>query len=222
MAAKPEIISFGDFVNNHREDFTPFELWIVDELTEYLVNKLDLDKEYTSVVLDADEDNPVGKITDNKVSVRLNGRFYLPKENRQGNEIVETTSEWAKIAKEWFDSVEIEVTFDDEAEDLLKFTAMVPAIDLEGIDMVDEGEEVAPENEEIAPEGDEGEEGSESPPEEETPPEGEETAPTEEGEETPPEEETKEEETPEEESSPETTEEEPSEELKDFEKALGL
>jgi len=209
MAARPEIIPFNDYVNAHREEFTPFEIWIVDELTDHLVNKLDLDREYTSVVIDTDEENPVDKITDSKVMIRLNGRFYLPKEDRNGKELTETTSQWADIAKEWFEGVEVEVTFDDGSEDLLKFTAMVPAIEIEGISAGEE--EVAPESEETPPEGEGTEEGGETPPEEEAPPEGEEEAPTDETEE----------ETPEEtEEAPPT--EESSDELKEFEEALGL
>jgi hypothetical protein len=213
MAARPEIIPFNDYVNAHREEFTPFELWMVDELTDHLVNKLDLDREYTSVVIDTDEDQPISSITEGKVHIRLNGRFYVPKEDRNGKELTETNSQWADIAKEWFEEVEIEVTFDEGAEDLLKFTAMVPTIEIEGVSGGEE--EVAPEGEETAPEGEETEEGDETPPEEETPPEGEETTPSEEGEETPPEE--TEEET---EEAPPT--EESSEELQEFEKALGL
>ena len=219
MTVRPDIIPFSDFVNAHKEQFAPFELWIVDELTEFLVNKLDLDKSYTSIIVDANEEDPVGKITANDVSIRLNGRFYFPTEDRTGKKITLTSQEWADTAKAWFDETELEVSFDIKATDLLKFTVFVPALELpEGV-----GSEEAP-TEEVAPESETSPSESEKPPEEGETPSEEETAP--EGKETPEgEEEKKEEEKPEEgapEGPAEKAPEEEDEELKDFEKALGI
>ena len=220
MAARPEIIPFQDFVNAHKEEFTPFELWLVDELTEHLVNKLDLDKSFTSIVVDTDEENPVGKVTGNEILIRLDGRFYLPTEDRTGKAIALSSEEWADTAKAWFDEVELEVSFDTESTNLLKFTVFVPALELpegtaggEAEEVAPEGEETPPEGEEVQPEAEETPEGGEATKTEETPPEGEEAL-KEEG--TP--EETEETEKPAE----KPAEEEHDEELDEFTKALGL
>ena len=210
MAARPEIIPFQDFVNAHKEEFTPFELWLVDELTEHLVNKLDLDKSFTSIVVDTDEENPVGKVNGNEILIRLDGRFYLPTEDRTGKAIALSSEEWVDTAKAWFDEVELEVSFDTESTTLLKFTVFVPALELPEGATGGEAEEAPPEGGETTPEAGEAPEGGEGTETEETPPEGEE-APKEEG-------------TPEkpEEPKEKPAEEEHDEELDEFTKALGL
>lgn len=204
MAVRPEVIPFADFVKAHQEEFTPFELWVVDELTEHLVNKLDLDKEYTSVIVDIDEDDPIGNSEGSDIDVRLNGRFYLPKEDRNGKTLELTAEKWADVAKEWFDESELKVTFNTESTDLLKFTVFVAAISLP--EASSEGAETPAE--EPAPADD-----TEAPPAEENAPEAEETAPSESAEE-PTAEEPKEEETAP--SEPDDSE------LKEFEDALGI
>jgi len=215
MSARPEVIPFQDFVNAHKEEFTPFELWVVDELTDHLVNKLDLDKSFTSIVVDADEENPVGKITDSEVLIRLNGRFYLPTEDRTGKTITLSTQEWAALAKEWFTEVDLTADFNTESTDLLKFTVFVPALGLpEGV-ATEATEEVTPESEETPPEGEKAPEGGEGTETEEKPAEAPEEA---EKATTPEEAEPKEEATeePKEEAEPKDKE------LEEFEKALGM
>lgn len=205
MAVKPDIIPFTDFVKSHQEEFTPFELWVVDELTEYLVNKLDLDKEYTSVIVDIDADEPVSSVEGDQVNLRFNGRFYLPKEDRNGKSLGMTAEKWAEFAKGWFDENDVAATFNTESTDLLKFTVLIAAISLpEGSSGESSpAEEPAPIDEAEAPSA--GEETAEEP-----------TEPTPAGEE------------PQEEEAPEGEPEEtaPSEpedsELKEFEDALGI
>jgi hypothetical protein len=204
MAVRPEVIPFADFVKSHQEEFTPFELWVVDELTEHLVNKLDLDKEYTSVIVDIDEDEPIGNTEGSDIDVRLNGRFYLPKEDRNGKTLELTAEKWADVAKEWFDESELKVTFNTESTDLLKFTVFVAAISLP--EASSEGAETPAEEPASADD-------TEAPPAEESAPEAEETAPSESEEEPAVEKPTKEETAP---SEPEDSE------LKEFEEALGI
>lgn len=211
MASRPEIISLNDFIKIHREAFASYELWLSDELTEFLIVKRDLEKPYTSIVIDIDEDEPVYGVKDSNVQLRFNGRFYIPVEDKNVKPLNMKPEQWVELFQQWFDEKELEVVIGDTAKDLIKFTAIIPALQ-----MPDEGNE----------EGGESEEGTDSAPEKATEEGGE--APV--GEEAPETDETggeseKEESEPSEE--PEAKEaEEPKEgedkELKEFEEALGL
>ena len=202
MAVKPEIISLNDFVRFHQESFTSYELWLTDELTDYLVAKRNLEKPYTSIVVDIDEDNPVYGIKENTVQFRFNGRFYIPR----GKDSLEMdTEQWIELFKKWFEEQKLEVSIDEKATDFIKFTAMISVLELP-----EKTEEEAPEGEE--PEGMGEEESSE------TKPEGEESEP--EGGEEPPEGE--EESEPEEKEEGSETKPEDDKELQEFEKALGF
>ena len=205
---KPSSISLTDFISDHREDFVAFETWLADDLTNLFIVKNDLNRLYTSIIVDIDEDEPIGKTKDGKLTIRLNGRFYLPREDRNSKPLNLEISSWVKIAQEWFDKNEIEVHFDTEAKDLLKFTAFVAALDIP--ELQEEEKEEEPEPIEEPPEdsedtGDTTEDtGGEEGPEPETSP-SEESAP--EGEE---------------EKEPKEPKEESGKELKEFEEALGL
>lgn len=210
MASRPEIISLNDFIKIHREAFASYELWLSDELTEFLIVKRDLEKPYTSIVIDIDEDEPVYGVKDSNVQLRFNGRFYIPVEDKNVKPLNMKPEQWVELFQQWFDEKELEVVIGDIAKDLIKFTAIIPALQMP------EGDE----------EGGESEEGTDSAPEKTTEEGGE--APV--GEEAPETDETggeseKEESEPSEE--PEAKEaEEPKEgedkELKEFEEALGL
>lgn len=204
MADKPEIISFNQFIQLNWDMFVPYELWLTEELTEYLVAKRDLEKAYTSIVIDLDRDEPIYGYREDNIYVRFNGRFYLPMEDRNVKKLNMTSEQWIELFKTWFKEQEIEVVIDESATDLIKFTALVPVLGMP--------EEAPP----IEGEGEISEEGEESPEEGEEPPE--------EGEESPEGEESKEteKEGSKESEGPEGSEESEDMELKEFEEALGL
>lgn len=128
MAYKPEIMSINDFVKLNQDAFTPYELWLTDELTDYLVAKRDLDKTSTSVVIDLDEDNPVYGYRDDNIFLRFNGRFYIPNEDKNIKRLNLKPDQWIELFKEWFKEHEIEVVIDEKATDLIKFTAIVSCL----------------------------------------------------------------------------------------------
>jgi len=178
----PQPITLTHFIDIHREEFVKFELWISEELTQHLIEAHNLDPAFTTVVVDMDEEEPVGKSVDSIVLLRLNGRFYMPLKDKQGVDLELTAEKWIESAKGWFDENEVEVTFDEDSNDLIKFTAFVPGVELpeteepaaeEGAEEpADEGEEAA--DEEPAKEGEEG--ADEEPADEEPADEGEEGA----------------------------------------------
>lgn len=232
MAYKPDIMTLNDFVQVNQQAFTPYELWLTDELTNYLVAKRDLEKSYTPIVVDLDTDNPVYGAKDDKIFFRFNGRFFIPVEDKKLQRLNMKPEQWVELFKGWFKEQEIEVVIDESAKDVIKFTALIPVLDMpeaapgaeetEGEETPPEGEEAPGEGEETPPEGEtpsEEGEGEESAEPEETPEEpgeegkSEETPESEEKETTPKESESKE---------PEKAEEPEDEELKEFEKALGL
>jgi hypothetical protein len=213
---KPSNISITDFITNHKEDFVAFETWLADDLTDLFIIKNDLNREYTAIIVDIDEDDPIGKAKDGTLTVRLNGRFYMPREDRNGKSLNMDITDWVKVAQEWFDKNEIEVHFDTEAKDLLKFTAFVGALDIPG-DFGEESEGGSEEDSSSEMDKDESESGSKNLSDLSTLPE-----PGEEGpEEGPGESEGPELEEPEEQE-PEEKPEESKKELKEFEDALGL
>ena len=205
---KPNSISLTDFISNHREDFVAFETWLADDLTNLFIVKNDLNRLHMSIIVDIDEDDPVGKTKDGKLTIRLNGRCYLPKEDRNDKPLNLEIGDWTKVAQEWFDRNETEVHFDTEETDLLKFTAFVDAIEIPSDitePAVEENESEIPEESPETEEGEEGEEGESSEKPEEKPEESEESEESEE---------------PEEPEKPEEPKEK--KELKEFEDALGL
>lgn len=208
--AKPEVKSLNDFVRIHGEAFTSFELWLTDELTDYLVAKRNLDKSYTSIVIDLDREEPVYGVKDNKLQLRFNGRFSPPSEDKSGTSLQIKPEQWIELCETWFKEQELEVIIGDKATDFIKFTAILPVLEMP---------ETSPEGEE-EPEG-EKPEGGEEPPEggepagpEGEPEGGEPPAEAPEGEE--------EEEEPEGEEAPKAPEGEEDAELKEFEQALGI
>jgi len=203
MAGKPEIVSLNDFVNMHREAFTPYELWLTDDLTNYLVAKHDLNESYTSIVIDVDEKNPIHSIKDNYVQLRFNGRFYIPVEDKNSKSLILKPEQWVELFKKWFDDQKLEVVIKDTATDFIKFTAIIPVLELPEVEETETGESTENEGK-----GNEPSEESESP---------EEGGLSEEASETPEEGMEKE---PEDESPKES--ETDDEELKEFEKALGI
>jgi len=223
MAYKPEIMSLNDFVKLNREAFTPYELWLTDELTDYLVAKRDLEKPYTSIVIDLDEDEPLYGVKENKTLVRFNGRFYIPGEDKNVKPLNMKPEQWVELLETWFKEQKIEVVIDDKATDIIKFTAIVPTLEMpEAAPEAEKTEEGADEAkpEESAEEEGELAVGDEEVPTEETPegeepageePEGETEESTEEPAKETEEKETEEKEAPEEDA-----------ELKEFEEALGL
>jgi len=153
LAARPVPFDLAYLTNLHREEFVKFELWVSDDLTEHLIRAKDLDPSYTTVVVDLDQDEPLGDVEGQDVKIRLNGRFYMPDNDKKGISLGMEPSEWVEIAKAWFEENEVEVTFVEDPEDLVKFTAFVAAITLpEGVSGGDEGEA----GDEV-PAGDEGE-----------------------------------------------------------------
>ena len=218
MTYKPEIMPLNDFVKINQDAFTPYELWLTDELTDYLVAKRDLEKSYTSIVIDIDNDNPVYGFREDKIFLRFNGRFYIPTEDKNIKKLNMTPDQWVELFNEWFKEQEVEVVIEEKATDLIKFTAIISALEMP--EEAPKAEEEKGTEEEGAPAEEETEEeGKEAG---ETPAETSEEAPTEETEE-PATEETEEPaaEEPEEEEKAEP-EESDDEELKEFEKALGL
>jgi len=190
MATRPEIKSLNDFVRVHGEAFTSFELWLNDELSDYLVAKRNLDKAYTSIVIDLDREEPVYGVKDNKLQLRFNGRFFMPSEDKNGSSLKIKPEQWKELCESWFKEQDLEVVVGDEATDFIKFTAIVPVLEMPEVTESEsdespkgempEGEE-APKDEEM-PEGDEEPEG-EMPEGEEAPkgePEPKEEAPKEE------------------------------------------
>lgn len=208
MASKPEITSLNDFVKFHQESFTSYELWLTDELTDYLVAKRDLEKPYTSIVVDIDEDNPIYGVKDNSVQFRFNGRFYIPREDKDSKVLDMETEQWVELFKKWFEEQKLEVVIDETATDFIKFTAIISVLQLPEESAAKVGE--VPEGDELPEEKSEDEEVPEEVPEESS----------------------KEEEEPAEEAAPDEAEEdaktetpaepEDDKELKDFEDALGL
>ena len=144
----PEVLTLNHFVDTHREEFVKFELWISEELTQHLIEAHDLDPAFTTVVIDMDEDEPVGKNVENVATLRLNGRFYIPQADKHGVDLEMTPEQWYESAKKWFDEEEVEVTLDEDSDELVKFTAFLPAIELP--------EAEAPAEEEAADGADEG------------------------------------------------------------------
>lgn len=204
MADKPEITPFNQFIQLNWEMFIPYELWLTEALTEYLVAKRDLEKSYTSVVIDMDRDEPIFGYREDNIYLRFNGRFYIPMEDKNVKRLNMTSEQWIELFKNWFKEQELEVVVDESATDLIKFTAIIPVLGMPEKAPPPEGAE-----EEEAP----AEEGGEEKPTEE----GEGEEPKEEGEEEEPKEESKESEGPE-----EGSEESEDMELKEFEDALGL
>lgn len=207
MAYKPEIISLNDFVKMQREAFTPYELWLTDELTNYLVAKRDLDESYTSIVIDLDIDEPIYGLKDNNIQLRFNGRFYLPVEDRNIKPINIGPKQWVELFKKWFDDEKLEVVIDETATDFIKFTALIPVIEIPEMEKSTE--------EDAKEEGGGSEETEETEAIEESPEEKPEETPSEE---TEPETEVE----TEEKESPVENEGQEDQELKEFEKALGL
>lgn len=211
---KPESITLNEFINKHKEEFVPFELWIVDELTDFIVKKQDLDKEFTSIVVDCDEDEPLAGLSNSAIQIRLNGRLYFPLEDRTGRTLNLSPEQWTELAQEWFDQNEVTVSFDHNSKDLLKFTAILPAIEIPPIETPetqtetaeDSSEESGAESAPISPEGDETPDHDTEPAEDTNSPETEISSPDES--------------TPE--STPSEDQSETDEELAEFEKALGL
>lgn len=211
---KPSNISITDFITNHKEDFVAFETWLADDLTDLFIIKNDLNREYTAIIVDIDEDDPIGKSKNGTLTVRLNGRFYMPREDRNSKPLNMDITDWVKVAQEWFDKNEIEVHFDTEAKDLLKFTAFVGALDIPG-DFGEEGESSSDEPSDSGPSDEPSDSKNLSDLSNLPEPGGSDTEEPEEPEEEPEEPEEK----------PEETEEEPEESkkgLKEFEDALGL
>lgn len=204
MAYKPSIITLNDFVKLNQDTFTPYELWLTDELTDYLIAKRNLEKSYTSIVIDLDEDAPVYGFKDNNILLRFNGRFYIPVEDKNLNHLELRPEQWVELCQDWFKDQDIEVIFDEKAMDVIKFTAIISCLEMPEEAESSEGE--TPEGE--TPEG-ESEESGTSEEKDEEPLE----SPEETGKESS-------EETSEEPTEPES--EESDEELKEFEKALGL
>jgi len=206
--AKPEVKSLNDFVRIHGEAFTSFELWLTDDLTDYLVAKRNLDKSYTSIVIDLDREEPVYGVKDNKLQLRFNGRFSPPSEDKNGTPLQIKPEQWIELCETWFKEQELEVIVGDKATDFIKFTAILPVLEMpETSEPEEEPEGEKPEGGEEPPEGGEpagpeGEpEGGEPPAEA---PEGEEEGEGE-GEE-----------------APKAPEGEEDAELKEFEQALGI
>lgn len=188
--AKPDPFDLNHLTDLHREEFVKFELWMSDELTEYLIRAHNLDPGYTTVVVDMDENEPLASMSGNEIKIRLNGRFYMPLHDKQGVELKIPPEEWVETAQAWFDENDIQVEMNEDPKDLIMFTAFLAAIVLpEGLSdeepMSDEGggEEPMGESDEGAgddepigedeepidetgdePEGDEGEEAGGEPP----------------------------------------------------------
>ena len=181
---KPDPISLNTFLAANVEQFTEYELWLSDGLTEFLSAEKNLDPSHPTVIVDVEEEEPVKKVVDGKITIRYNGRFFIPKEDLDGLTFKEKPEDWSALIEKWFMANDIEVAMDKSATNMVKFTAF-----LDTLEIPEEKEEAAP---------------SEAPPEEEPETAPEETAPTEEkSEETAPEEaeekpEEKEEEKPEE------------------------
>jgi hypothetical protein len=204
MAQKPEITSLNDFVKIHQESFISQELWLTDEITEYLVAKRDLEKPYVSLVIDIDQENPVYGIKDNTVQFRFNGRFHIPVSDEKDQTLELTSEQWVELLQQWFDENEVEVVIGEKAVDFIKFTAIVSVLELP--EQSPEGEGDTSEEAESPEETSEdmgAEEGTEPKAEPESGPESEETKEAEE-------------------SPKETEEPEDDKELKEFEDALGL
>ena len=174
---RPQTITMSEFISAHNEDFVKYELWVADELSDHLVASENLDPANTSVIVDLDLDNAAGKNVDDIIQLRLNGRFYVPKFDENGHPLKTTPDQWIEIAQEWFNNEAVEAVFDEDAVDLIKFTAFVDAVELppsesggggeeteetedtaDTEETEDTGGEETEEVEEIEPAGDTGEE----------------------------------------------------------------
>lgn len=176
MADRPEITSFNQFIQLNWEMFIPYELWLTDELIDYLVVKRDLEKAYTSIVVDLDRDEPIYGFRDDKIYLRFNGRFYIPVEDKNVQKLNMTSEQWIEIFETWFNEQGLEVVIDETATDLVKFTAIIPVLDMPeeapapegGTDAVEDSveEEDDVDTEEVTDEGESAEIPEEEPKEE--------------------------------------------------------
>lgn len=130
MARKPDTVSLNDFVKVHQESFISFELWLTDELTEYLVAKRNLDKSYVAIVIDIDMENPVYGLENNFVQFRFNGRFHIPVSDKDENTLELKPEQWVELIKQWFDENELNVVIGEKAADFVKFTVIMPVMEL--------------------------------------------------------------------------------------------
>ena len=167
--AKPEPYDLNNFISIHQEEFVRFELWIADELTKFIAQEQNLNAKYAAVIVDLDEVEPVARIDGDQILLRYNGRFFIPREDKDGNEISIPPDEWNTLFKTWFEENESEVSFNEEAKDLVKFTSLVPSLTIPeetlGEPLEEEPAEEAPEDEGEEP-AEETDEGGEEPAEE--------------------------------------------------------
>lgn len=166
----PDTFTLNHFVDTHREEFVKYELWVSEELTQHLIEAHNLDPAFTTVIVDMDEEEPVGKSVDGVVLVRLNGRFYIPQKDKQGVDLEMTPEDWYESAAEWFEENGVEVTLDEDSDELIKFTSFVGAVELpepEAAAEEPEGDEPADESGEGAEEEPAEEVGDEAEPVEE-------------------------------------------------------
>lgn len=122
--------SLSEFIAANSGQLAPMELAISDGITDYLVEKQDLDPVDLAVVVDADQDDPVVKSEGGSIFIRYNGRFSLPKFAKNGAEVALDPAGWRELLKEWFQENGIQYAFDDTAQEVMKFTAIAPSFDV--------------------------------------------------------------------------------------------
>jgi len=128
--SKPNNILLSDFINTHKEDFISFELWVVDDLTDFLVSHLNLLASDLSLIVDIDEEDPFASLENNKISLRFNGRLSPPKDDKQGNDLAMDLDKWVEKLKEWFSTNDVKIFFNENLKDIIKFTLFIPALDV--------------------------------------------------------------------------------------------
>jgi cobalamin biosynthesis protein CobT len=127
---KPNNILLSDFINTHKEDFISFELWVVDDLTDFMVSHFNLLASDLSLIVDIDEEDPFAGLEDSKISLRFNGRFSPPKEDKQGKDLAMNLDGWVEKLKEWFSNNDVKIFFNEDLKDIIKFTLFIPAMDV--------------------------------------------------------------------------------------------
>lgn len=123
-------ISLNQLIKNNLAEFAEVELAAVDGLASYLAEKANLDPDASTLVIDTDELEPVDFVQDGLLYFRMNGRFFIPRQDAEGIPLKLSQEEWIEMIQEWMDENSYQAKFDDESEDLVKFTASIPAVEL--------------------------------------------------------------------------------------------
>jgi hypothetical protein len=140
-----EKIPLSELVATNIGQLAPLELAIGDGLTEHLSESQNIDSVDLAVVVDADQEDPVAKFDNGDVYIRYNGRFSIPKFDKNGVKVPLDSAGWRNLTKEWFQENDMQYAFDDTSEDVMKFTAIAPSFTVPVSAPEEETEEEKPE-----------------------------------------------------------------------------